>query len=167
MTGRRQAIVEEADEQKTIMSLLGRAVKKLERRLKNLDGDISRASDFELYRRLGELLQINHGRIQKGMSGILVADVYADPSAEIEISLDPARSPSENIDDYFKQYRKGREGLELLRRRQEISRRELEQLQIMTHDFDTGFETALERYRAEIAALRPHSARKGETQVRQ
>jgi len=166
MTGRRQAIVEEVDEQKTIMSLLGRAAKKLERRLKNLEGDISRAADFELYRKLGELLQINHSLMKKGMSSITVADAYADPGAEIEISLDPARSPSENIDNYFKRYRKGREGLELLQRRQEISRRELEQLQTMTHDFDTGFEASLERYRAEIAALRPRTARKGETQIR-
>ena len=162
LTERRQAGVEEADEEKKILALVERAVKKIKKRIPKLEQDIEEASGYDLYKKQGELLKINIGRLKKGMTEIEVDDVYVEPHAKMIIPLDKALAPPENIEQYFKKYRKGREGLELLQRRLEITRGEYEELLKMLTDLENSFESAYERYKNEIASLAPRAAQKDE-----
>lgn len=166
MTGSKQSSVEQADEEKTILQALGRAVKRLERRIANVESDIAQASDYERYRKFGELLQINFDAIKRGMESITVEDVYLEPHGPITIPLDPTVLPSENVESYFKRYRKGREGLELLQRRLEISRQEVEELRRMNAELELNFEEARERYRAELESLLPKEGAREESAAR-
>lgn len=52
-----------------------------------------------------DLLSINIYKIEKGMKKILVENIY-DNMEEIEISLDEKKSPRENIEAYYKKYKK-------------------------------------------------------------
>ncbi len=158
----RQTQVEEADERKTVLQAVRRAVKRLERRLDKIEQDIKSARDYENYKRLGELLQIHFTEIAKGAQEIRVKDVYSEPHEDVVISLAPALSPSENVESYFKRYRKGREGLQLLERRMEISRQELDALRQMQRELEDNFEAAYERYRNEISSLLPGEREKAE-----
>jgi predicted ribosome quality control (RQC) complex YloA/Tae2 family protein len=166
MTSRRQSIVSQDDDQKRALQAVGRAVKRLERRIDNVRSDVTAASDYEKYKRYGELLQLNRDAVKKGMERITVEDVMADPPAEVTIPLDPALSPSENIDSYFKKHRKGREGLELLERRLEISIEELKSLQSMQAELEVDFDSARERYQSELTSLMPGERQKSEPVVR-
>lgn len=160
MTGasRRQDKTEERDERKSTLELVTQAIKKLERRVHKLEQDIAEAQDFERYKRLAELLQINYDKLKRGMTSITIEDVIADHAQKVTISLEQALSPQENIEAYFRRYRKGREGLELLQRRLEITRGELEELREIDAALDRQFEQAVERYKAELDALRPRAA---------
>jgi len=154
-TERRLDAVAVADDQKQINDALRRAVKRLEGRIVKIEKDIAEAEKHEHYKKLGELLQINLPQIKKGMTSVVVEDVYLDSHDDITIELDPSLSPHLNAEAYFKKYRKGREGLALLQRRLEISRGELDQLQRVQADLEADFDSARERYRVEIASLMP------------
>lgn len=52
-----------------------------------------------------DLLSINIYKIEKGMKKILVGNIY-DNMKDIEISLDEKKSPRENIEAYYKKYKK-------------------------------------------------------------
>jgi predicted ribosome quality control (RQC) complex YloA/Tae2 family protein len=155
MTARRQATVREESREKTVIDAVKKAVKRLARRIPRIESDIKEAADFETYRRHGELLQINLPKLKKGMDSVTVEDVFAGPGIQVEIKLDPALSPSENVEAYFRRHRKGREGHGLLKRRLEITRQELRELEHICSELEVNFEAASERYRAEIEALMP------------
>ena len=52
-----------------------------------------------------DLLSINIYKLQKGMEKVTVENIY-DNMQEIEISLDEKKSPRENIEAYYKKYKK-------------------------------------------------------------
>lgn len=52
-----------------------------------------------------DLLSINIYKLQKGMKKVTVENIY-DNMKEIEISLDEKKSPRENIEAYYKKYKK-------------------------------------------------------------
>ena len=166
MTQRRQTIVEEGAEEKSVIEAVRRALKKTEKRIGHIESDLEKAQDFENYKKLGELIQINMSGIKRGMKEIAVADVYADGSKKIVIELDPALAPSDNAENYFKKYRKAREGLEQMQRRLEISKLELENLREMQNALESDYENARHRYESELAELLPKEGAKTETFVR-
>ena len=157
----RRSGAETVDESKTIRAAVRRAVKRLERRLTMIEQDLRQAADYKHYRRLGELLQINFDSIKKGMDRIELDDVYEDPPSKTTIPLDPAFSPKENVEAYFKKHRKGRDGRKLLSRRLEITGGELSQLEEIQTALDADFESAHERYLQELASLMPQAAAGG------
>lgn len=163
MTGaaQRQDKTEQLDERKASTDLVRSAIKKLERRIYKLDADIAEAQDYERYKRLGELLQINFNKLKRGMTSITLEDVIADTAQTVTIPLEQAHSPRENVESCFRKYRKGREGLDLLQRRLEISKDELEELRTIVDDLDRTYDQAVARYRAELESLRPRAAGPG------
>ncbi len=163
---KRDSAAEQQDEVKTVTEAVNKAVRRLERRMHKIEMDIRQAANYEQYRRMGELLQINFKRIRKGMPSIVVEDVYSESHDRLEIPLDPSLSPNENAESYFKRYRKGREGLDLLKRRLEISRGELAELSRVRDELQHDFETAFKRHQAEITSLIPRQAEPGEVAPR-
>ncbi len=151
----RDSAAEQEDEVKTITDAVKKALRRMERRIKKIEHDVEEAADYEQYRRLGELLQINFKAIKKGMPSVVVEDVYTESSGEVKIKLDPALTPNENAEAYFKRYRKGREGLDLLRRRLEISKGELEELTVVQSELERNFDSARQKYEPEIMSLLP------------
>jgi predicted ribosome quality control (RQC) complex YloA/Tae2 family protein len=158
MVESRQTAKQEESEEKQITQAVSRAVKRLRTRIGKLESDITEAADFERFKKLGDLLQINLNAIKKGMNEVAVEDIYSEPIEEITITLDPALAPHENAERYFKKHRKGREGLELLERRLEISRAELEELEQMQSEFELSFESARQKYASELTSLLPREA---------
>jgi predicted ribosome quality control (RQC) complex YloA/Tae2 family protein len=166
MTHRRQTTAQSVSEEKRIVELVQRGVKRLKRRLGKLEDDIGQAADYERYKKIGELLQIHHQHLKKGMKSIQLDDLYDAGQTPIEVELDPALSPAENIEKYFRKYRKGREGLSLLKRRQEISREELESLKEILARLQSNFQAASEQFASEIKSLLPRETSSGESAPR-
>jgi len=138
----------------------------MEKRLVKIEKDIEEASGFENYKKIGELIQINLSKIKKGMKQVTLEDIYVAPPQEISITLGPALTPVENAEAYFKKHRKGREGLELLKRRLEISQQEREQMALMLADLETDFESSFKRYENDLLPLMPKENGKTELATR-
>jgi predicted ribosome quality control (RQC) complex YloA/Tae2 family protein len=62
-------------------------------------------------KRLGDILSANFALLKKGASSIKAPDVYSSDGATVEIPLDPAKSPVENIQRYYKLHRKFEKGV--------------------------------------------------------
>ncbi|MFH1374741.1 MAG: NFACT RNA binding domain-containing protein [bacterium] len=166
MTRTRRTEVQTADMEKRIRDAVSRAARKLQRRLEKVEQDITEAAEYEHYKQMGELLQINFGQIRKGMVKIRLPNVYLSEGTEIDIKLDPSLSPADNVEACFRRYRKGRQGLQLLRRRMTITEEELANLTRMQSELKQDFESARNRYESEIATLMPRTGVKGETAPR-
>ncbi|MDH3889827.1 MAG: NFACT RNA binding domain-containing protein [candidate division Zixibacteria bacterium] len=144
---------EEADDEKRLLGAVDRQLKKLTRRLAKVEEDLKTAVDFERYKRTGELLQINFDRLRTGLDNITVDDVFDDKGETISIKLDPALAPRQNVEAYFKKFRKGRDGEQLLKRRLEITKGEISAITEIQAALHSNFESALKRYEQELTAL--------------
>lgn len=88
---------------------LRRERKRVTRRLEKLRGEMAEAERYPLYRKQGEVLSIHFARIARGASTVRFPDPY--DGGEIEITLDPAKSPRENIARLFKKAKRGERGV--------------------------------------------------------
>ncbi len=83
-----------------------RKLKKTKRRLTGFEADLSRMDRYKDYRQFGELLKASMHTIPKGATQATVQD-YFDPSlGTMIIPLDPSLSANENMNHYFRKYRK-------------------------------------------------------------
>ncbi len=163
LTRRRQSIVEQASEEKTITNALKRTIKRLTKRIAKIETEIEKAEDYETYKKMAELIQINLNNIKKGTKEITFDDIYLDSSAKLTIKLDPALTPAKNAEKYFQKHRKAREGLEQMKRRFEISNLELENLLRIQSDLESNFERAKNQYQSELAEIMPKEGGVSET----
>ncbi|MDZ4723897.1 MAG: NFACT family protein [candidate division Zixibacteria bacterium] len=163
MFGRKQAAIDEEDSSERVHNSIEKGIDKLKKRIVHIERDIREAGKFEQYKKLGELLQINHTTIKRGMTEIIVADILSEDQRKISIPLDPALSASGNTEAYFKKHRKGREGLELLERRLEVTRQELAELETVQSSVRNDYENATARYQTELASLLPIVGEKQES----
>ena len=92
-------------------------LKKLGRRLANLQEEEAACADAEHWRQWGELLKIHLDQVRKGQTELPVSNVFL-PGAPVEVvALDPHLGPAENMARMFHKYRKARDGLPHVRRR--------------------------------------------------
>lgn len=98
-------------------------IRRLEKLSANIAGDIARAERSREMRHFGNLLVTYRHLMKPGLERLSVKDFSGD--REVTIPLDPARTPDQNIQRYFKQAKKGERGLLLLRNRRRAVEREL------------------------------------------
>jgi len=85
-----------------------RALKRLRRRVTNVEADLAAAREAEQWRRRGDLLQIHRGNLRAGMTSITIPDVFEPGQPPVTIPLEPQAEPGENIERCFRRYRKQR-----------------------------------------------------------
>ena len=93
---------------------LAREGRALERKRAALAGDLERAGEAQAERRRGELLKAALDRVQPGASQVEVEDW--ESGERVAIPLDPALSPRENLEAFFRRYRKRTRAVEPLER---------------------------------------------------
>ncbi len=155
---------ETEEEKEKIIEAARRQVARIEKKIKKIEEDALRAQEFDELHKMAELLKINLVKMKKGMSAIELEDIYG--TGKIKIPLNPALTPAENAEEYFKKYRKAKEGVELLGRRLEIARKELATAQKMLQELDADFEHAASVFESEIKEILPSQAKRPESAPR-
>ena len=89
-----------AGKKKKIQKHLEKELLRLSSKLNKLKGVIDRGSNEEEYYKLGNLLLINISSIRKGMSSIVIADIY-DENKLVTVKLNDTLPPKKNVDLYF------------------------------------------------------------------
>ncbi len=84
-------------------------IKNLEKKIEQLEKKKGDKEFMEYNRIAGELLVSNLSKIEKGSESVALINPYTQQ--EIEIKLDPSKSPRENAEEYFKKYKKLKRGL--------------------------------------------------------
>jgi predicted ribosome quality control (RQC) complex YloA/Tae2 family protein len=91
---------------------------KLERKNLLLDNEWNESQHADVFRQQADLLMTNLHLLKQGMTAIQIADSYSAAesaaAATLEIALDPALSPMQNIQRYYKKYSRAKRAQELI-----------------------------------------------------
>jgi len=68
--------------------------------------ELAQTENRERIRQLGDLLTANLHRIERGAASVRVEDFYSEEGGEVEIPLDPQKTPQQNAARYYKEYTK-------------------------------------------------------------
>ncbi len=88
---------------KLIEKTLKKEVKKTQKLINKLNAEMEEVKHKEEIKTTGELLKYNLNKIKRGMTSIILEDFLNN---KIFIKLDPSLSPVENMNRYFKKYKK-------------------------------------------------------------
>lgn len=88
----------------SLQKLINTNLERCSKKIKILDKALKECETKDTYRLYGELLTANIYKIKKGMSNITINNYYTNK--DITIPLDANKTPSQNIQKYFKKYNK-------------------------------------------------------------
>lgn len=131
---------------KLVASMIERTVKKLNIQREEL----AKGEQTDYKRVYAELINANLYSLQKGVSEYEVADYYNDYKP-VKVPVDPALSPVQNAQKYFKEYRKAQTARKVLKEQIEIGMCDLEYLQSVQDELSRAeTEKELAAIRAEL-----------------
>ncbi|GAB6150275.1 Rqc2 family fibronectin-binding protein [Clostridium botulinum] len=91
-----------SDLQKIVMNNINRCTKKD----KILNNTLKKCEDKDIFKLYGELLTANIYALKKGLSHIELANYYSENYDTVKITLDENKTPSQNVQSYYKKYNK-------------------------------------------------------------
>lgn len=130
-----------------LLKLLTNASERLSRKINTQRAELEQCSDREQLRINGDLLQANLYRVEKGSPFVDLENFYDENMSVIRIKLDPSKSPSQNAQRYYKDYRKAKTAEQILTEQIKIAEGELEYIDNV---FDALSRAESERELAEI-----------------
>jgi predicted ribosome quality control (RQC) complex YloA/Tae2 family protein len=89
-----------------LTALLTRRVERAQRKLAAQQQELRTSRGREELRMSGDLLSCNLHRLQKGMDKITLENLFDPQSGDVTIRLDPMLTPAQNIQKYYKDYRR-------------------------------------------------------------
>ncbi len=108
---------------------LNKKIKKKNKKNEKQKNELVSAQKEESLKQKAELLKANFTSIKKGAKSIILQNYYEDEFPEIEIDLNPEKGAKQNIEQYFKKYRKARDGKEKILAQIKIAQNEIEILE--------------------------------------
>ncbi|MDN5353396.1 MAG: hypothetical protein PWQ09_152 [Candidatus Cloacimonadota bacterium] len=106
-----------------------RQIKKKKKKLKKQQQELQTASKQKKWKQIAELLNANFAKIKSGADSITLKNYYEDGFPEIKIPLQPELTPHQNVERYFKKYRKARAGKKKIAAQISKTEEEISQLQ--------------------------------------
>ena len=136
------------DMRRLVMSNIERCVKKKEIQLKTR----RETKSMELWKKKGELLTANIYAVPQGVTTFKTIDYYEADMPEIEIAIDPAKTPEENAQKYFSKYNKAKRTLAALEIQEKQNEEELVYLESVLNALENAKDDAdLSEIRTELA----------------
>lgn len=131
-----QSLFYQYDLQKDLDSLKNQIIKKIKSELQKkedkigkLKSELNSESDAELLKKTGDLLLSSYHLAKPGMEEISLPDYFQNPPENVVVKLDKKLSWQQNIDRYFKKYRKAISGVEKIQEQIDLAQKEIIQLQ--------------------------------------
>lgn len=111
------------EKKERVVAVVSSAIKKVKKRLSAINARLSDAENGEKERVDGELILANIYKIKQGDKSVAVTDYY--DGTEKTISLDPALTPAQNAERYYKRYNKAKRTLVAQLPQKEVAEAEL------------------------------------------
>lgn len=111
------------EKKERVVAVVSSAIKKVKKRLSAINARLSDAENGEKERINGELILANIYKIKQGDKSVAVTDYY--DGTEKTISLDPALTPAQNAERYYKRYNKAKRTLVAQLPQKEVAEAEL------------------------------------------
>ena len=132
-----------------LLKLLSTHSERLSRKINAQRGELEQCADRDGLRVAGDLISAHMYQMEKGAESVDLPDFYQEGSPLVHIKLDPAMTPSQNAQKYYKEYRKAKTAEEKLTEQIELAGKELEYLESV---LDALVRAETERDLAEIRA---------------
>ncbi|MUK89493.1 DUF814 domain-containing protein [Ornithinibacillus sp. L9] len=123
---------------------------KNERKLKKHEKTLKKAENAEVYQKKGELLTAHMHLISPGDNKISVVDYYDPDQNEIEIELNPNKTPSENAQSFFKTYQKLKTSKQVVKQEIVKTNEEMSYLDQLLQQIDVASVEDIEEIREEL-----------------
>lgn len=101
-------------ERHALNQVLDRLMAATDRKIASLNRDLATAEKAEDYRIKGELLKAHLHLVERGQTAIEVQNYYHPELSTLQIELDPELNPSDNVQKYFKRYKKATRGRSII-----------------------------------------------------
>jgi predicted ribosome quality control (RQC) complex YloA/Tae2 family protein len=98
----------------SLLRVLTTASERLSRKINAQRADLERCAKRDELRVAGDLLSANLYRLEKGISSAELPNFYEPDQHVVTIRLDPALTPSQNAQKYYKEYRKAKTAEKIL-----------------------------------------------------
>lgn len=89
-----------------LQKIINTNIERCNKKISILEDNLLKAKDKDKYKLKGELLTANIYQLKENMSKIVLENYYTEDLEKIEITLNPQKSPSGNIQSYYKKYNK-------------------------------------------------------------
>jgi predicted ribosome quality control (RQC) complex YloA/Tae2 family protein len=96
-------------------------IKKRNKLIDNLRGDLEKHGEPEIWKRYGDLLLANTNNARRDGDTIFVTDYFADDAPQIEIEGESNKTISEVAEEYFRRYTKARNGKKVIEQRLSVA----------------------------------------------
>lgn len=97
-----------------LMRILNNLINRLSNKINNQRQELKVCADREQLRIKGDLLQANLYRIQRGAEFVIVENFYDENNGKLKITLNPAISPAQNAQKFYKDYNKAKTAQRML-----------------------------------------------------
>ncbi len=149
--GERDAVDRMHVKSQDLLRMLSTASERLSRKINNQTADLKACAKRDEWRMCGDLLSANLYQIQKGVSSVEVENFYDPQGGRKTIRLDPALSPNQNAQKYYKSYRKARTAEKVLTEQIAQAKEELQYLDSVSEELSRATsEHDLNEIRAEL-----------------
>lgn len=112
-----------------LIRLVTNEKQKNEKKIEKLQATLVEAQDADQFRLYGELLTANLHQIKRGDTELVTVNWYDENAATIQIPLDPLKTPSENLQSYYKRYNKAKNSMQIVEEQITLAREEIEYLE--------------------------------------
>ncbi|GAA0495186.1 NFACT RNA binding domain-containing protein [Salinibacillus aidingensis] len=133
-----------------IYRLLKNERDKNKRKIKKHQQTLKKAEKAEQYQKLGELLTANMHLVKTGDTVVKVVDYYDPDQSELEIELNPNKTPSENAQSLFQTYQKLKKSKQVVTTEIDRAKDEIQYLEQLMQQLETAREQDLEEIREEL-----------------
>lgn len=123
------------------------------RALEKLADEVARVPAAEGDRRAADLLKQNLRAVKRGAATVKVTEWTEEGPREVELAVDPALGPQENMERYYRRYRRIAESAARVAARLDEVRARLEALSALLAAIDGAAETELPRLEREARKL--------------
>lgn len=143
-----------AEKQRRLTTAAKNRLKKLEKKLSQIDDKLAECRDTESCRIKGELITANIYRLERGMSECKLLNYYDPEGKELSIFLDKTLTPAQNAQKYYKRYAKLKRTVEALTPRREAEEAEIAYAESILSSLDLAEELCdLTEIEEELTAL--------------
>ena len=130
-----------------LLKLLSNAYERSARKINTQTAELKQCADRDKLRIYGDLIQANLYRIEKGMPFVDVENFYDENMPTVRIKLDVTKSPSQNAQKYYKDYRKAKTAEQVLSEQIKMAK---DEIVYIDNVFDSLSRAHTERELAEI-----------------
>ncbi len=97
-----------------LMRILNNRTSRLSNKINNQSQELKACADREQLRIKGDLLHANLYRIERGAEFVIVENFYDENNEKLKITLNPAISPAQNAQKFYKDYNKAKTAQHIL-----------------------------------------------------